>query len=86
MAETENVTNELIDFGDLCRNGMDDMQYSYYSYNILAFIERKLRFFCKCTRIMTIMENNYSYLQCATIQGRVRTTEAALFFKEARTR
>ena len=74
-----------MDFGNLCINGMDDMQYSYYSYNILAFFVRKLRIDCKRTSIMTIMENNYSYLQCATIQGRLRTTEAALFFKEART-
>ncbi len=84
MAEPEKRDKRTDGFGNLCKNGMDDMQYSNYSYNILAFFERKLRFFCKRTRIMAIIKNNYSNLQCATIQGRVRTTEAALFFKEAR--
>lgn len=42
-----------------------------YSYNFIAFFERKLRFFCNRTHIMTIMKKNYSNLHCATIQSRV---------------
>jgi hypothetical protein len=67
--------------GDLCINGMDDMQYLYYCYNIVAYFERKLPFLCKAARIMTIIKNNYRNLQCATIQSRARVPGRALFFK-----
>lgn len=36
------------------------MHQSNYSYNNVAFYERKLRFFCKAAFIMTIMKQNYS--------------------------
>ena len=81
MAEPEKRDKRTDGFGDLCKNGMDDMQYSNYSYNILAFFETKLRFFCKRTRIMAIIKNNYSNLQCATIQSRARTTRTGFVFK-----
>lgn len=35
------------------------MQYRNYSYNIVAFFERKLRIDCKNAFIMTIMKQNY---------------------------
>ncbi len=44
---------------DLCKNGMEAMHINYYSYNILAFFETKLRFRCIAMRIMTIMKGNY---------------------------
>ena len=59
---------------------MDDMQYLYYSYNIVAFFERKLRFFCKNAAIMTIIKVDLSNLQCATIQSRARTTRTGFVF------
>jgi hypothetical protein len=43
---------------DLCKNGMEAMQSMYYSYNILAFFERKLRFLCNAAWIMAIIKNN----------------------------
>lgn len=36
------------------------MHITFLYYNILAFIERKLRFFCINARIMSIIENDYS--------------------------
>ena len=39
---------------------MDDMHQMNYSYNYVAFFERKLHFFCNCAHIMTIMKKNYS--------------------------
>lgn len=65
---------------DLCKKGMDDMRQSNYSYNFIAFFERKLRFFCNCTQIMTIIGKNYSNLQCATIQSRVWPAQTGFVF------
>lgn len=67
-------------FWNLCRNGMEDMQYIFINYNFIAFFERKLPFFCKRTKIMSIMKNITANFHCAEIQSRVRhTTEPALF-------
>ena len=44
---------------DLCKNGMEAMQYMYLYYNILAFFVTKLPFRCIAQRIMTIIKCNY---------------------------
>ena len=47
---------------------------------VVAFFERKLRFFCKNAAIMTIIKVDLSNLQCATIQSRARTTRTGFVF------
>jgi len=65
---------------DLCKKGMEDMQYLFVNYNFVAFFERMLRIDCKGAFIMTIMKKNYSNLPCATIQNRVWPVQTGFVF------
>ena len=57
------------------------MQLLFVHYNIVAFIERKLRFFCKAARIMSIMKKNYSLnFHCATYKATLGNPLAGFVF------
>lgn len=56
------------------------MQLLFVNYKNIAFCERKLRFFCNCTRIMSIMKGNYSLASIVqTTKPRLGTPSRALF-------
>lgn len=56
------------------------MQLLFIHYKNIAFFERKLPFFCKATRIMSIMKKNYSLTSIVqTTKPRLGTPSRALF-------